>query len=205
MAIDNLKFWLRPGSKLAWVRGVLAGLAVLSFAPKYIPYDQRDILRAAHAAIFGWNELSHLMGELIGKIPYLPALSASTINFILIYSTIIGPAWLALYMDSETFENRSEEKLKITAILLGALLGVPVFSIFVQSEIHGTSVLYWGCSFVFLLLALVHLPNYRAGFISLLSFLLVLELLYIANLPIIKSSIDAFACRYDLDEKQKCN
>ena len=204
MDVTTKHFWDKQISRFVWLRGVIAGFAILSFLPNYIPFSQLEILKAVHATIIGWNELSKIVGEVIGKIPFFPSLSPSMVNTILVASTIIGPAWFSIYSETGIRQHPNEFLIKVTAILLGALLGVLLFAFFVENERRQYAVIFWGGNFIFLVFALMYMPSYRSGFIFVVGFLFVFELLYLVNNPYIERSVKNFTCRYDHSDTQNC-
>jgi len=91
------KIWAKWVERFWFLRGVGAALAVAALVPQVTDLSRWEFLRAFEALIFGWNNVAEWIGALVGRLPLLPTLSASTVNAIVITSSLIIPGAFALY------------------------------------------------------------------------------------------------------------
>lgn len=86
-------------------------MAFAALVPKFFDISRFEFLRAIHALIVGWNSLMGIVGEWVGKLISLPAISAETINTIVFVSTISVPyaVGIAKYAHTVLVQKRAFE------------------------------------------------------------------------------------------------
>ena len=82
-------FWERLKNTSWLVRGALGAWPLLAALEAITPFEKIEILRSLHAMILSWNELIIWLGQLIGKIPFVPNLAAWFLNSLAICSLLV--------------------------------------------------------------------------------------------------------------------
>lgn len=86
---ERLKAWF---DHFWFLRGVAAAWFISTAIPNLVDMDRYEALRVLHAAIVGWNRVAAGIGDLVGRLPLLPHLSANAVNAFFFASTVGGPA-----------------------------------------------------------------------------------------------------------------
>lgn len=244
-----LTFWARLKTTSWFIRGVLGGISLVTIIGGFLPLERIEILRAFHAIIIGWSEITQYFGEFIGKIPIIPTLSSSFVNLLIFVGLLIVPNFIRntealdkligpIYSASkfilillsvifssisvfslvEIFSNPNFEHAAI-AIVTG-IFGIGLFPpfhrfLFLRKLLAatGASFLFFGLFqaiengelfpigfvsvYIFLLMFTMCFILYRStlkpikqGISAVLGGLLILEALYFANLPIVKTWVN---------------
>lgn len=189
------KIW----TKYVFLRGVVAAFAVLSFVPQFFPFEQIDILRAVRAVIFNWNHLASIVGDLIGFIPFVPELSASTVNFLILATTVYVPGFYAMW-PGRAYAN---ERSGIIA-LISAIFALVIF-LTVQLD-YDLPLDAYRVLIVALMLTMIIflLPVYRNGLLFVIVMLATFEAVYWLNLPQFRDSVDRFICQAEQMSAEEC-
>lgn len=89
-------FWLNT-----FVRGFFGALSAITLFADVIGLESYEAARAIHALIAGWSVVTHQIGALIGQLPFIPDLSAGTVNTIVFMGTVTIPALFGIrkFMD----------------------------------------------------------------------------------------------------------
>lgn len=208
-----------------YLRGVLAAFTIISVIPSFTDLSQYQLLRAIHVVIWTWNESMAWIGQLMGHLPWIPELPAHWVNVALLTLSIISPL-LAL-----SFIELPKEFGWFRFILFApfyyplffAVYAFPVWMIFEFIVVYNLEFPFELANLdliqkIFMLILLLSFfvvglfvivsaptiyPVYWKSFFWTISCLLVLELLYVLNAPIIAETIDNFACgRLNLSEDE---
>lgn len=79
-----------------FLRGVAGAIALAQLVPQFLDLSRSEFLRAAHALLIAWHSVAASVGELIGRIPFLPPLSAFDVNALLFAAAFGLPSSFAL-------------------------------------------------------------------------------------------------------------
>mgnify|MGYP001049145463 CR=1 FL=1 len=189
------KIW----KKFVFLRGIAAAFAVLSFVPQFFPFEQMDILRAVRAVIFNWNHLAAIVGDLIGSIPFFPELSARTVNFLILATTVSVPAFYAMWPGRAYANERSG-----TIALISSIFAMMIF-ITVQFNFDLPLDAYRVLVVALLLTMIIFLlPVYRSGLVFVIAVLVTFEAVYWLNLPQFRDSVDRFICQAEQMSAEEC-
>lgn len=87
--------WTRV-AKLLWlntfVRGFVGALSAITLLADVVGLESYEAARAIHALVVGWSAVTHQIGQLIGQLPFIPDLSAGTVNTIFFMGAVTVPA-----------------------------------------------------------------------------------------------------------------
>ncbi|MEL7279097.1 MAG: hypothetical protein AAFY35_04205 [Pseudomonadota bacterium] len=185
---------------LVWLRGVIAAFSILGFVPQFFPLDQLDILKTVHATITNWNHLAELVGELFGKIPYVPELSAYQVNTIILVTTVHIPGLYSIWPRRQYANERSGT---IALVLLSSLILTFILKEFSPLDDRNAIVIAGVCTGLVLIFFL--LPVYRNGMLTVVVTLTTLEAVYWLNVPQVRDAIDVFLCETEQESGGNCH
>jgi hypothetical protein len=187
--------------KVFWfARGALAACTVASIVPNFLDLTRWEFLRAFHALVVGWRSVAGALGRLIGELPFMPPLSAMTVNMLVLLGAVGFPgAWGVLKYWGEVSFPRDDESAprfemaifkwaQVIIVLLGtaslaALAHGEVLLDPVQTTFFALFVLGgWGASMYFL-------PGYFRGLVFVVSFVAAMQALYYLNAPWLSDTI----------------
>ena len=198
----NWKDWVR---RFWWLRGVAAAITLAAIAPNYLNLSRYEFLRALHAIIVGWNMVAEILGDFIGKILFLPELSAATVNTAIFTLSVVIPTFIAVtkvhYVSDRLLEYipispQSHEANSIALAIVVVLM--PFFYYEMATKGYSTD-LYWTIILIiatplFLILPVIVLPGFGRGVLFFLSFIVTVEVLYILQAPWLAEHINTLAC-----------
>ncbi|WP_419911974.1 hypothetical protein [Hoeflea sp.] len=218
MLISNFSKWLET---FWWTRGIFAAISVAALLPSIVDLSRYEFLRAFHASLIAWNDIASYVGHLIGKIPYIPAVSPYLINLCIFVATICVPTAVgaAHLTANSAIKQLNKNQSKLGNLEYGILhyswiaLSVVVFFTFI---FMGTG-LYYGVisgeifeiknvddtttTIGFLILFILSfyfgarlLPGFVRGVVTVIVFLISLEVLYWLQTPYLTGAINNFAC-----------
>mgnify|MGYP001286133711 CR=1 FL=1 len=217
-AIDWTSIWRR----FWFLRGVVAAITIAALVPELTDLSRYEWLRAFHAFVVGWNLVASHIGKLLDWIPLLPELSAAEVNALLLLAAFGIPSSIAMYRRITEYRGERGHPFRAFLISVAYLfapsfvylfLAIPEHPIvtfmqreaiylvgflpesWVSREITMLSpLLVFGViSVAGFVVALFRLPGLARGFVYVISFLLILELLYWANTPFLTEIVSGFA------------
>ena len=189
-----------------FARGATAALAVLGLLPQLLPYDVLDLVAGLHALLVGWNTLAGAIGAFIGQILRLPEIPPEIVSAAVIALTV-GPAWSFSIFASERGQHKGALQIgaysvRIVVAFLEAMLWATLFVL-----IPPNNPFFYGALFSLLIMfsrALVSLPRFRAGFLTALGFLAVVEGIYLASTERVQAAFDGFVCEHQQAGAPRC-
>ena len=76
----------------AFWRGCTGTLAFITLLAQFVNLENYEVARAINAILIGWSIVASYIGDLIGKIPFVPALDATAVNLALFMTSVTIPA-----------------------------------------------------------------------------------------------------------------
>ena len=213
---DKWKAW---GKRFWWLRGALAAMAVAAAVPNVTDLSRFELLRAFHALVVSWNDVMAAIGGWIGKLPFVPRISAEIINSVVFGFTISAPA--ALHFSSHkikdfdlcSFRNQLKVLRGIVPHAMAPFVYAAAYYLVIKlsdialnwinnPERASTIPLFFvislilvaiGCFASSLIISLSVNKRFRVGFFCFLGFVLTIEIMYILSIG--GGFINDWACR----------
>jgi hypothetical protein len=92
---DPRRPWARA-AKFLWLntfaRGFIGALSAITLLADVVGLESYEAARAIHTLVVGWSVVADQIGALVGQLPFIPDLSAATVNTIVFMGTVTIPA-----------------------------------------------------------------------------------------------------------------
>lgn len=75
-----------------WLRGVIVSVPFLTAGFGFFPENTKKTLKALYLLVVSWGEVMEHVGRAVGLLPFIPELSALTVNTILLTVSLVIPA-----------------------------------------------------------------------------------------------------------------
>lgn len=108
-ALDCLQKW---AERFWFLRGITTAFLLFALIPEVTSVERYDFLRFVHAIIVGWNGLASLVGNLLGELPFVPAVDPDMVNTVLFAGAFGAPSAIALMMRGKGYVDWGYERAK---------------------------------------------------------------------------------------------
>ncbi len=211
---DRWQGWLK---RFWWLRGIAAAMTMAALVPQFIDVSRYEFLASFHAMIVGWNEVCRWIGSIVGEIPFLPDLSDTQVSTIVFATTVGVPVAINFYVQRRFARTEKESYSKFTENFFEILLcifpivflvlfyhslvtvGLPRELVSILIFIPG-ALLFIG-SWVW---AILVLHGYGRGVLYSVTFILMMELLYMLNTPWLADQIRNLPCELQSPPPAHC-
>lgn len=189
-----------------FVRGMTAAFGVLTVVPQLVPLSALDLLGGMQYVIIYWNDFSGRIGAFFARLCHIPPVPHEVVTALAI-AISIGPFWaLSIYQsDQGKFEGvvqRSAFGYRVFSAFFMTLLA----SLFFVTSPVDTSLFWFSLIGIIipLLGTLFFLPVYRAGFFTVIGFVLFMECVYLLGTPAVLEAFDSAVCASGTSVAPRC-
>ena len=204
--VPNPEGWAKWLWGFWWLRGALTAGALLSLIPSFTGFSRYEFLRAVNAFIIQWNIIAGFLGSYLGRIPFIPELSSTMVNALV----LVGSIYFPLY-GYGLLRIRARYKMiaKTVTFVFLSMFTFPLFTYTFYLAIKGVKVpvsrIDWYISLVILgfmvaaagrtiVFNCLYIPGYGKGIVSVIAFILTLQIFYVLNVPKIVEDINRLSC-----------
>lgn len=178
------------------LRGMTSAMGLLGAAAGgLIPYSAMEITALVHATIVGWNVLVGGIWGVIAGVLNLPDFPPQLISAAVFGSSISIARAYGVFLSERGTHQKWIDKINFWIRVCISFVQGPIFAVFVFTAYPET--LFWVALvplFVILMYVLFLLPKFRAGFLTVLAFLALLEVIYMLSTDPVRHAIDSFIC-----------
>ena len=226
---DKWKAWVE---RFWWLRGAAAAMSVIAIVPSFLDLSRYEFLRMFHALIVGWNRVMEVVGLWIGKIPFMPTIPGSVMNTGVFFSSLIAPLIYARFVrqrkiislikeynskHGETRNFRREARVSDVAFIFFVIAVTGFYWMLISGnypriesrwiQIVSALLVFNAVVFAFLFVTSAfvvaeELKGFARGIVYLISFFVVMEVMYLLNL--FGGSLNSFACQILEIPESKC-
>lgn len=175
--------------RLWWVRGAAAAFTLVVFLVDGIGWDRTETLRFLHALVAGWTKITGILGQYVSV--FLPIkIGTPEINALMLINTILIPWVMTLGLREYPIIRR------IFMIILIIAWACIYFAFFNDEKLSPAVTLLTILipSYPMLRQIIRKYPFYLKGLWKMTGFIIMLEILYFANLPIVNDEMNKFTC-----------
>lgn len=189
-----------------FVRGAGTALALLTIFPNFLPFHALDLLAGTYYIIMKWNEFAGAVGKFLGEMFGIDEIAAEVITALII-ALSIGPFYSLAILRSEWGQHTGVVQssafwIRALAGFFGVLLMTP--HLFAAPP---TDSFFWAALVAVLLpllVALRILPAYRAGFLSVVGFVMFMEGAYFMGSEWVQEVFDNAVCKEEHSLAPRC-
>ena len=128
--MDYKEVWKAWIQRFWWLRGVVTAVTLAALVPNFVNLSRYEFLRAFHAVIVSWNVLTTKIGQLIGKIPYLPEISGEMVSTLAFTLSICVPSLFAWFKIARGIRINWEIGDGVVTFLIGFVFSITLVMIY---------------------------------------------------------------------------